>query len=366
MVEEYNNRDLSYQEDALHAFAAIIAVHGRTMKGEMLFGIPELFFTGFLLWRIRSPKPERRDKTVSTDLPSWSWVGWKGYTSLLFTTNYAYEYIVDSASPISEECASVHHFSVPSIFKVRIAHGQRRRERIKDLHYWRTNHPNRMTDSQCLPQGYKFIGYVPLVDVKAAKPSAIHGSLLPYVEMRTSRIFGCLRVTSPEGLTAGGYIGISQGMFILGHSGNAIGCIDMRPRDVNPRYLNRTFCEEMDLEGCNIDKSEYQDDCIELINIGGMDFGCSDNFFGGLRRFPGSDYLHRHCPIDPDPRSAVEGRICWKDKSKCLLGSDWSYKIYNVLWIEWKDGIAYRLGVGMVWKEFWEGERPDEIDVVLG
>ena len=62
----------------------------------------------------------------------------------------------------------------------------------------------------------------------------------------------------------------------------------------------------------------------------------------------------------------MNDRACWYDKSRCRLGSDWSYKIYSVLWIEWKDGIAYRLGVGMIWKEFWEGEGPEEIDVVLG
>jgi len=39
---------------------------------------------------------------------------------------------------------------------------------------------------------------------------------------------------------------------------------------------------------------------------------------------------------------------------------------YNVLWIEWTDGVAYRKGVGFVTKEAWEAADRELIDVVLG
>jgi hypothetical protein len=39
---------------------------------------------------------------------------------------------------------------------------------------------------------------------------------------------------------------------------------------------------------------------------------------------------------------------------------------YRVLWVEWEDGIAYRLGVGWVEKTAWEGANLTEIDLVLG
>lgn len=32
------------------------------------------------------------------------------------------------------------------------------------------------------------------------------------------------------------------------------------------------------------------------------------------------------------------------------------YEYYNVLWIEWEDGIAYRKGVGRVEKGMWEAQ----------
>lgn len=40
--------------------------------------------------------------------------------------------------------------------------------------------------------------------------------------------------------------------------------------------------------------------------------------------------------------------------------------VYNVLAIEWKDGIAYRADIGRVSRAAWELNGYDEIDVKLG
>jgi hypothetical protein len=40
--------------------------------------------------------------------------------------------------------------------------------------------------------------------------------------------------------------------------------------------------------------------------------------------------------------------------------------LYNVLWIEWTDGVAYRKAVGQVTKAAWEAADRELIDVVLG
>jgi hypothetical protein len=36
------------------------------------------------------------------------------------------------------------------------------------------------------------------------------------------------------------------------------------------------------------------------------------------------------------------------------------------MWIEWKDGIAYRRALGRVEKKLWEQQDLEEIDVTLG
>ena len=43
-----------------------------------------------------------------------------------------------------------------------------------------------------------------------------------------------------------------------------------------------------------------------------------------------------------------------------------SDEFYNVMWIEWTDGVAYRKGIGRVVTEFWEQLQPESIDLILG
>lgn len=41
-------------------------------------------------------------------------------------------------------------------------------------------------------------------------------------------------------------------------------------------------------------------------------------------------------------------------------------KFVNVLWIEWKEGIAYRRGLGHIVKSAWDSEVKEEVEVCLG
>lgn len=42
------------------------------------------------------------------------------------------------------------------------------------------------------------------------------------------------------------------------------------------------------------------------------------------------------------------------------------YEYYNVLWIEWREGVAYRKTIGRVWKGGWHQLDVERKDVVLG
>ena len=42
------------------------------------------------------------------------------------------------------------------------------------------------------------------------------------------------------------------------------------------------------------------------------------------------------------------------------------YEFINVLWVDWKDGVAFRKGVGRVCREMWERQELETIDLVLG
>ncbi|KAF6788735.1 hypothetical protein CMUS01_16382 [Colletotrichum musicola] len=42
------------------------------------------------------------------------------------------------------------------------------------------------------------------------------------------------------------------------------------------------------------------------------------------------------------------------------------YEVYRVLWVKWKDGVAYRKAAGYVFKDAWESHSTDEVHLVMG
>ncbi|KAF2867034.1 hypothetical protein BDV95DRAFT_598542 [Massariosphaeria phaeospora] len=67
---------------------------------------------------------------------------------------------------------------------------------------------------------------------------------------------------------------------------------------------------------------------------------------------PESAYPHRDC----ENACYVFSKICKGLKYSC----------YNVLWIEWEDGIAYRKALGRVFADEWDRFATETIDVRLG
>ncbi|KLP07154.1 Uncharacterized protein LW94_6429 [Fusarium fujikuroi] len=115
---EYNQRSLTFEEDALPALSGLLSVFSRSFEGGFLYGIPEMFFEHSLCWRASGTKGLQRRIASSRpmesrfeycDLPSWSWLGWKGsvytrsQTGIRVDSNYTCEEeYVEEAFPITE------------------------------------------------------------------------------------------------------------------------------------------------------------------------------------------------------------------------------------------------------------------------
>lgn len=67
-----------------------------------------------------------------------------------------------------------------------------------------------------------------------------------------------------------------------------------------------------------------------------------------------------YCYNKATPASMAEWELEERPNSSEL------YEWYNVLWIGWEDGIAYRKGLGRVYKEVWEAQDLEWIDLTLG
>ncbi|KAF2807155.1 uncharacterized protein BDZ99DRAFT_522784 [Mytilinidion resinicola] len=69
----FSGRELSYQEDSLKAFSAIINVFSASFPGGFIYALPELAFDIALTWHHSGEVGRRRRM-----FPSWSWLGWEG------------------------------------------------------------------------------------------------------------------------------------------------------------------------------------------------------------------------------------------------------------------------------------------------
>jgi hypothetical protein len=72
LVTMYSRRKLSFSDDVLNAFSAVIQCFSRSFQGGFFFGLPEFFFDMALTWNPSHTLSRRYG------FPTWSWLGWEG------------------------------------------------------------------------------------------------------------------------------------------------------------------------------------------------------------------------------------------------------------------------------------------------
>ena len=98
LINSYNTRKFTYDEDALIAFAGVATRLADNFNGGLISGMPEMFFDICLLWRpLRriGDASRRRPKGLCTSpalLPSWSWAGWETDVTWPYTWNLDQDY----------------------------------------------------------------------------------------------------------------------------------------------------------------------------------------------------------------------------------------------------------------------------------
>lgn len=76
-VDDYTKRKLTWESDAVDAFAGVEHIVRQGMNTKFWFGLPSFAFEQALLWQAREPL-ERRIQDNEAIFPSWSWAAWRG------------------------------------------------------------------------------------------------------------------------------------------------------------------------------------------------------------------------------------------------------------------------------------------------
>ncbi|KAF2276634.1 HET-domain-containing protein [Westerdykella ornata] len=319
LVSDYSELNLTYPEDAFRAFSAMVAVTGRPMAGGILFGLPEVIFSGALLWKPRGLIERRKDRhgNVMQEFPSWSWLGWSGHIDTeAWAQAHAY-YSVDNGDVLA---GTPYRFTIRPLIDYFKTRGLVVRKKIHNGYYDTAKRTDLDLHHESLPPTWRLRHPVPLL---SQPEPPVDEEWETVIEFRTSRLV--LRL----GDCRNDKHGNTEDCDLLTPDGDVAGLMTYGQRGtLTPGHP------------------------CELICIGQTEAEWMWQATGTI--FKESQHFHKDCPPE-----------CYWAPESCLLGENWMYECYNVMWIERKDGIAYRKGVGRVFKAIWDQVETEEVDVRL-
>ncbi len=307
LVRQYARRKLAYQADGLRAFAGIMDVLSTKYEGGFLHGQPEMFFDVAMLWApLHGAKPRIvAPESEALIFPSWTWAAWEGRVA-----NDLSDHIAGN-SPSLELYPVVKWYNVKASGKTSFVNctlhlrHHLREKGVQNLDLSFFNPPDINMDK------------VP-VD-KGDWDRLLHGSVM--------RAFFHLRPAKKDSdepqlrVAWEGKVAPFVDYLITGVSGTTVGWLKVPSETYDETLLGDSLCECIVISGCKA---------------------------GGPRaKWIKEIYVPEWGMIEETREHD-------------------SYEFYNVLWIRWRDGIAYREGLGRVWKEGWHRQNPETRDIVLG
>lgn len=355
LVAEYNRRDLSYAGDAMPAFAGIITALSPIFYGGFICGLPALFLDSALCWQSYGYCQRRRASKTSSStkhaLPSWSWVGWKGLLNSS-SWNGGGDYIFDPSSedtcphrriirtvqwhsresigstPIPINAPKKLHEAKFSSFSVGQDLGWSRHLRPPHLrNHLGVPYPRYLFMHESLDPKAKFWYPIPLCDSDQPVAQKYH-SLLSCRTRKTSlfRLAGKLSTTNVS------FRSIS--LSVRDAQGNWVGVL--QPNEaLQPR--EEVFLQEPNLQ---VSLSFRVHVKCELVAIS------------------------RGYAYEGAPRLSAMDEWEAEERPRTTQGAKYEY--YNVLWVEWKEEIAYRRGVGRIMRAAWEAQKLEWVDLIMG
>lgn len=334
---ELTSRNLSYEEDIINAFQGVSNVLSRDLfnSSPFLFGIPLCMLDLALLWYPTSTL-HRRKRVGSNPcyFPSWSWAGWVGHFELDWygnisektTSQVGYLSADGSDTPLEAELTGMPGSSWLhwNLWERNVGDGQ-------FIYYTRRN-----GDAErwfCHPI-----------------PDLVNGQLIP-VDVENGQLHLRARITK--------LIVTSK------HSGRWC----QSPK-CNDGVHDKCELSIFDSDGIRAGVVTLDGTTFRKLVPGLHDFVCLsqatlshadsdpawDEETESYAGKPGGPPLNPRPPLDkedePFDQARYDANICW-----CF---------YNVMMVEWQDGVAYRLGIGQVHIHAFDKASPQTHRILLG
>ncbi|KAI1120699.1 heterokaryon incompatibility protein-domain-containing protein [Nemania abortiva] len=353
ILSDYNRRQLSYPEDTLSGIQGFLSVLSRAFEGGFLpqYGLPETHFDRFLGWhpywghsnlqrRVRSDRP--RDAVIGpSELPSWSWVGWQGLIDI--GTRY-------DATNFNARC--------PRIVEI-----------IPIVAWYTSESPTDPKPRKIRPI---FLENIP-------KFKEVGNTLPPGWTRFDSQSRGEFRGEPniyPDG--CGEYVYSHANIKGRFYYPFPVVDITVNTPPVMPPQTAYLFCEtqKTQLHVKPPEKNYPQADDIDKFI---MELRDRNNTMIGQLHLHNEEQLSsftgRNAPGANSPGNKIEVVAIskrreyaktWKDELQRYDHPITTENLYVVLWVEWVDGIAYRLASGTVEEKAWENLSLETVSLILG
>ncbi|KAH6869982.1 hypothetical protein BKA58DRAFT_168818 [Alternaria rosae] len=330
-VTSYVPRYLTYDSDVVPAFAGTASALAKTFPGGFLYGLPIIYFDVALMWMFNEIQAIRTIDTKSDEslrAPNWSGMSWRAELAYHFW-NSLFDFLETTPVSLSIHLSSgvvfspLVRWSYIGAIGARIAIENGYHKYRYFAHDSESTPPlgwDRITPSTASSDIQQTFRYT-----TPAAPGQIFRFPIPLVDPST--------ITIPKPIS-NVITGQTERAYFYLAGERVIESWGVQPiLDSNGHYSGRFWGFG------GTDGPTKVNQKIQLIAMSNSPEGNIDDCYGKILR----------------------GDRCTKNRT-----GDGVKERYNVLWIEWTHGIAYRKAVGQVTKEAWEAADRELIDFVLG
>ncbi|KAH4404220.1 hypothetical protein HBH92_195960 [Parastagonospora nodorum] len=372
LVAAYNGRELSYEGDSLSAFSGVLEAIQHQFPSGFIQALPEFYFDLALLWQPRKPL-RRRPSDLDFATPSWSWIGWSGSLDMRYCEHGFEHPILPLHSDYSTSWSAMCH-PVTDWYKTTGPFDKRYPVNNGYIMYHKLrvgrvdNSPNQdeLKETQFVPSDITETGWH--VSKHFEKwPKGRSEAQLYYRSPLISEAF-----SYPLPLGQGPKMVQSQKITYL-HFSSHRAWFFVTESSVKA-VSSRITCVTVSIA----DASGQLVGVMRLNSTDAPNFGEAPCELVAISRSTADlDLFHDRAPLEEASDTAYLMQIITFRGMRLPLGTtpdDYRalqkivgiYEYYNVLWIEWENGIAYRKALGRICKEAWEAQDPEKIDVLLG
>ena len=358
MLGDYNNKELTYDEDALAAISGLLTVFSRSFTGGSLYGLPEMLFDRALAWIPQWPHTNMRKRKSSghpshigftaTDLPTWSWVAWQG----MFSFRYGEPVRINDRQNWFEETTPITEWytsSAPSGQPLRRLRSTwfEERERRKDV-----NEP--------LPNGWSRLP-APAIGQFRDEPMLYPDGCGQYIyhhegfpDEDCDKWFYPFDVPNIQPSTP--YCVPEQTRYLF--------CKSRKASLFAHRFIDRYEGENNHVLKLRLRENEPEIGRLHLQTDDQLELWPEPKSEGNLEM--GSEIEHGRTVELIAINNVVLHRKTFNEELQCYDHPLVREERTTVLWVEWENGVAYRLACGYVNKEAWGFLPSTATDLILG